>query len=103
MATVHRCTGTSLKQRIRRGGRDVLDTLWAPIDASNKRYLQFLDALSLMDSAPIDAKDPYAILSDTAQQSELAFDRLLAYARKYYNSRVIQEIVQVADRRGLLT
>ena len=33
------------------------------ITATNKMYLQFLDAVELMDRAPIDETDPYALLA----------------------------------------
>ena len=59
------------------------------INAENKAYLQVLDALDIMDNAPVDADNPYGILAEHIRQNGLSYETLLYYADKYYNRRTI--------------
>lgn len=68
------------------------------IDAENKRYLQFLDTLDVMDKAPVDANDPYQILNHFVQQYHLQYDEMLALAHRHYNDKVILKLANVADK-----
>ena len=51
--------------------------------------LQVLDALDIMDNAPVDADNPYGILAEHIRQNGLSYETLLYYADKYYNRRTI--------------
>lgn len=59
----------------------------APVNAENKAYLQTLDALDLLDKAPVDAQNHYAILADQIRKNGLQYETLLYYAARYYNRK----------------
>ena len=67
------------------------------INAGNKAYLQVLDALDIMDSAPVDADNPYAILAEHISHNDLKYERLLYYADKCYNRRTIINLAHTAE------
>ena len=69
------------------------------INAKNKAYLQTLDALDLLDKAPVDAQDPYAILADHIRRSGLDYETLLYYADKYYPRKTIIRLAHTASRK----
>ena len=69
------------------------------INSGNKRYLQILDVLEMLDKAPVDATDPYAILAEHICRYGLQYDILLYYADKYYNKRTVIKLAHVAGRR----
>lgn len=71
----------------------------APISAANKAYLQTLDALDLLDRAPVDAENPYAILADHIQRHGLQYETLLFYADKYYNRKTIIQLAHTAGQK----
>ena len=69
----------------------------APINAENKAYLQVLDALDIMDNAPVDAENPYGILAEHIRQNSLMYERLLYYADKCYNRRTVINLAHTAS------
>ena len=71
----------------------------APISAANKAYLQTLDALDLLDRAPVDVETPYAILADHIWREGLQYETLLYYADKYYNRKTIIQLAHTAGQR----
>lgn len=70
-----------------------------PVHAGNKAYLQTLDALELLDRAPVDADDPYALIADHIRQSGLKYETLLFYADRYYNRKTIIQLAHTAGRK----
>ena len=66
------------------------------INAENKAYLQLLDALDIMGSAPVDAEKPYEILAEHVRSSGLQYERLLYYADKFYNRRTVINLAHTA-------
>ena len=70
-----------------------------PVTAENKPYLQVLDALDLLDKAPVDAADPYAVLADHIDKNGLQYEVLLYYADRYYNKKTILRLAHVAGRK----
>jgi len=66
------------------------------ITAENKRYLQLLDALELMDDAPVDEKEPYLLLANLIQQRKLDYKVLLALAERYYPQKVVLKLARTA-------
>lgn len=70
------------------------------ITATNKIYLQFLDAVELMDKAPIDETDPYTLLARYIEKENIRFDHLLAFADKYYGKNTILQIAHIATVGG---
>ena len=73
-----------------------------PINAGNKAYLQTLDALDLLDKAPVDAPDPYWILAEHICRNRLHYKALLYYADKYYNRRTIVNLAHTASREEVI-
>lgn len=71
----------------------------APIRADNKAYLQTLDALELLDRAPVDAAEPYAILADHISRNGLQYETLLFYADRYYNRKTVIQLAHTAGHR----
>ena len=71
----------------------------APVDAANKAYLQTLDALDLLDRAPVDAANPHAILADHIRRNGLQYETLLYYADKYYNRKTIIQLAHTAGQK----
>jgi len=71
----------------------------AQVTAENKAYLQILDALDLLDKAPIDAKNPYEILADHIKQNRLQYETLLYYADRYYNRKTIIRLAHTASQK----
>ncbi len=69
----------------------------APVNAGNKAYLQTLDALDLLDRAPVDAQNPYAILAEHIRVNGLRYETLLYYADKYYNRKTIIRLAHTAS------
>lgn len=72
------------------------------VTQDNKRYLQMLDALTLLDKAPVDAENYYAILHNFVAEFSLRYDKLLALADEYYPKKTIMEIAHVANAGGVL-
>lgn len=71
------------------------------VTAGNQRYLQFLDVLSCMDRAPIDAPAPYRQLGNFVRQYDLRYDELLALSNRYFPERVLRRLAMVADKGGM--
>ncbi len=72
------------------------------ITADNKLYLQALDALELMDKAPVDADRPYEVLAKFIIKNNLAYKMLLFYADHYYNKATIIQLAHTAGKGGTL-
>ncbi len=58
-----------------------------------------LDALDLLDKAPIDAQDPYMILADHIRKNKLQYETLLYYADRYYNRKTIIQLAHTASHK----
>ena len=58
-----------------------------PVSAENKAYLQTLDALDLLEKAPVDAKNPYAILAGHIRRNGLQYETLLYFADRFYSQK----------------
>ena len=69
------------------------------INAENKDYLQFLDALDLLDNAPIDTQEPYTILAAHVQSKGLNYEKLLSLADRHYSHKTIISLAHVAGAR----
>lgn len=71
----------------------------APVNAENKAYLQTLDALDLLDKAPVDAQNPYNILANHIRKNGLQYETLLYYADRFYNRKTIIRLAHTASRK----
>ena len=56
-------------------------------------------ALELLDRAPVDADDPYALIADHIRQSGLKYETLLYFADRYYNRKTIIQLAHTAGRK----
>ena len=72
----------------------------AKITKENKAYLQFLDVLDIMENAPVDVDQPYAILGQYAVRTGLEYERLLALADRYYNQKTVLRLAHTASEGG---
>lgn len=68
------------------------------ITAENKAYLQCLDVLEQLELAPVDAQEPYHILSEYIRQHHLRYDILLALADRYYPQRAMIQLGHTAGK-----
>ncbi len=66
------------------------------VTKENKAYLQILDVLDSMDTAPVDAGKPYALVADYIRQAKLDYEVLLCLAKKYYNKKTILQLACTA-------
>lgn len=71
------------------------------ITASNKAYLQCLDALDQLEAAPVDAEQPYYIMAEFIRRNHLRYDVLLALADRYYPKRAIIQLAHTAGKGAL--
>lgn len=71
------------------------------IDKENRAYLQFLDMLSIYDEIPVDAENPYRILSGIIRTRELDYGRLLQIADRHYNGNTVLLLAHVAGSEGV--
>lgn len=70
------------------------------ITEENKEYLRTLDAIELMDKAPVDVDHPYSILANHIRNKELKYDIMLALADKYYSKSTIYRLAHTASAGG---
>lgn len=71
------------------------------ITAENKAYLQILDAMDLMERAPIDIEKPYCVLAEHIRHGKLEFGVLLALADQYYPQRILLHLAHTAREGGV--
>ncbi len=69
------------------------------IDTENIWYLQILDALELMNHAPVDAEDPFGIIAGYIADRGLDYETLLYYANRYYNRETVWNLACTAGRK----
>lgn len=72
-----------------------------PVNADNKAYLQILDALDLMEKAPVDAENPYELIAGHIFRNHLQYETLLYFADRYYNRRTILSLAHTAGLKGV--
>ncbi len=65
------------------------------ITRTNYRYLQILDVIKDLDSAPVDAVRPKELLKETAKTLELNTDVLIFMARKFYNPKILIKTIDI--------
>lgn len=70
------------------------------VTAQNKEYLQLLDALDLLEKAPVDEDHPYELIADYIQKKELKYKVLLALADRYYNHNTVLRLAHTAGVGG---
>ena len=70
------------------------------VSAGNKAYLQTLDALELMERAPVDAERPYEIIANFIRENNLLYEKLLFFADRYYNRNTVMQLAHTAGEGG---
>lgn len=70
------------------------------INAENKAYLQTLDVLELLDKAPVDVEQPYALIANHIRKCELEYEKLLSIADYHYNRNTILQLARTAGEGG---
>ncbi|GFI59043.1 hypothetical protein IMSAG025_02510 [Muribaculaceae bacterium] len=73
-----------------------------PVTAENKEYLQILDALDLLEKAPVDEEHPYEIIADYIQKKGMKYKVLLAFADCYYNHNTVLRLAHTASMGGTM-
>lgn len=66
------------------------------VTKENKRYLQILDVLELFDRVPIDAAEPFRIVSAYIAKLGLEYKVLLDFAGRFYTKDVVFKLARVA-------
>lgn len=67
-----------------------------PIDKNNIAYLQILDAINLLNKAPVDADNPLSIIANYIEDKKLDFRKLLFYADRYYSKNTLIDVAHIA-------
>lgn len=67
----------------------------ATVTRENYKYLQILDIIAEMDSAPVDANDPELVIREKAASAGLKLEQLLLIARKYYSEHTLGRTVDI--------
>ncbi|MCR5173308.1 MAG: PqqD family protein [Oscillospiraceae bacterium] len=70
----------------------------AYVTAENRACLQVLDALEMIDRAPVDAEDPYGLVAGHIRDRALDYETLLYYADRYYGRKTV---IRLAHTAGL--
>lgn len=65
------------------------------VNRTNYRYLQILDAIKDLDSAPVDAAKPEDLLKETVKILELNTDVLIYMARKFYKPKILIKTIDI--------
>ncbi len=71
-----------------------------PVSRENKAYLQTLDMLDLLDDAPVDAENPYQIITMYMKAHGVEYAPLLSIADGYYPRDTVLKIARVARLGG---
>jgi len=71
------------------------------INSQNRKYLQLLDALDLIDKTPIDEEKPFDIIARYIKNENMQYGKLLAYADSYYNQKTILHLAHTASAGGV--
>ncbi len=71
------------------------------INSQNRKYLQLLDALDLIDKTPIDEEKPFDIIASYIKNENMQYGKLLAYADSYYNQKTILHLAHTASAGGV--
>lgn len=72
------------------------------VNADNRAYLQTLDALELMEKAPVDAEHPYEIIANYIRENDLLYEKLLFFADRYYSRNTIMQLAHTAGEGGIV-
>lgn len=72
------------------------------VNADNKYYLQILDALELLEKAPVDSDKPYAVIANYINKKNLRYDKLLYFADRYYSDKTVLQLAHTASEGGYI-
>ena len=66
-----------------------------PVDDDNAPYLQAIEVFNAMEKFPIDAERPGDILREMLRRNNIDNERLIWYARKYYDHRTLLRTIDI--------
>lgn len=92
----HRCIATNLHTK--RVPPDIRIEIRKPstyVNGTNYRYLQLLDVVQNLDSAPVDAAKPAEVIRGAAKEQNLNTDMLILVARKYYSQKTLVRTIDI--------
>lgn len=72
------------------------------VSCENKRYLQILDVLDILNKAPVDADNPHKLIAELIKRLDLSYGVLLALAGKYYNENTVRQLAKTAVAGGMI-
>lgn len=67
----------------------------AIVNETNYRYLQLLDIIRDIDSAPVDTSKPIEVIVGTARELRLNTEMLILMARKYYSQKTLLKTIDI--------
>lgn len=70
------------------------------VTAENRLYLQILDAMEMMEKAPIDTDHPYRLIAEYIHKRNLQYQHLLALAGRCYSPKTLQYLANTANEGG---
>ena len=73
----------------------------AKITQDNYLYLQLLDAIANKDKVTFDVFQPEKVIFNYINDKRLDFKKLLGYAKKYYNKKIVLRISEIAATGSL--
>lgn len=65
------------------------------ITTTNVRYLQMIDAITMLDTAFVDAPNPKALVEETIQKQNMDKITLLKIAKKHYPQKALLQVLDV--------
>lgn len=92
----HRCIATNLYTK--KVPSDICIEIRKPstyVNGTNYRYLQLLDVVQNLDSAPVDAAKPAEVIRGVARELNLNTDMLILAARKYYSRKTLIRTIDI--------
>ena len=65
------------------------------VNSDNFRYLQILDVIKELDTAPVDAVKPIDVVRATVEEFTLKTEILILMARKYYRQKTLIRTIDI--------
>lgn len=91
-----RCIATNLHtKRIPEGMQIEIRKPLIVVNSDNFRYLQILDVIKELDTAPVDAVKPIDVVRATVEEFTLKTEILILMARKYYRQKTLIRTIDI--------
>ena len=83
------------RTKIDAASQTVLKKPVTTITTTNVRYLQMIDAITMLDTAFVDAPNPKALVEETIQKQNMDKITLLKIAKKHYPQKALLQVLDV--------